>query len=297
VTDNAVGFEYYEPTTLDDALDLLAREGDDGAALAGGTDLLLRMRRRLQSYGSVVNLKRIPGLNEIRWTPDGVSVGALTTFRTIETDERISSKYPALRDASRVIAGVQLRNLATIGGNLANASPAADSVPPLVALGARVTVASRGLSQAMPVEECITGPGRTLLTPGQIFTTISIPEPKPRSGNAFLRFSPRSAMDIGIVSVATSVTLDSEGRCQECRIALGAVSAKPMRATAAEENVTGQRMTPELAERSGDLAAAAAEPISDIRGSADYRRAIVRVFTVRTLQQAAQAAERAKEGA
>lgn len=292
VTDDGFGFEYYEPQTLDEALSLLVREGEDGAALAGGTDLLLRMRRRIRTYRSVVNLKRIPALNEMVWSRDGLTLGALTTFRTIETDSSVGAKYPALRDAARVIAGVQLRNLATVGGNLGNASPAADSLPPLVALGATVTVASRDGSRAIPVEDCIAGPGRTVLNAGQLFTTIHIPEPRERSGNAFLRFGPRSAMDIGIVSVATSVTLDAQGRYEQCRVALGAVSPKPMRALASEEAVKGEMPRPELADRAGLLAAEAATPISDIRGSADYRRAIVRVLTMRTLQEATESAKR-----
>ncbi len=290
MSEAALGFEYYEPRTLDEALDLLAREGEDGAALAGGTDLLLRMRRRLGNYRAVVNLKQIPGLSGVRWTEQGLSLGALTTFRAIETEARVGLKYAALRDAARVIAGVQLRNLATVGGNLGNASPAADSVPPLVALGARVTVASSTGTETLPVEECITGPGSTILSPGKIFTTINIPAPKARSGNAYLRFSPRSAMDIGIVGVATSVTLDAQGRYEGCRIALGAVSAMPMRASAAEETLIGERLSPQLAEEAGRLAAQAAEPITDIRGSADYRRAIVRVLTSRTLHEATERA-------
>jgi carbon-monoxide dehydrogenase medium subunit len=182
---------------------------------------------------------------------------------------------------------VQLRNLATIGGNLGNASPSADAVPPLVALGAVVDIAGPAGTRTLPVELCLTGPGRTALEPGEIFTTIRIPAPPPQSGNAFARFSPRAAMDIGIASVAASVTLDADSRCTDCRIALGAVSATPLRATAAEELLRGERLTAALVERVGELAAAAARPISDIRGSADYRRAIVGVLSRRMVIVAA----------
>ncbi len=294
---NDVGscFEYHEPTSLNEALDILASEGDAGAALAGGTDLLLRIRRRLASYRAVVNLKYLPGLAGMAWTEKGLALGSLTTFRRIETDTLVRSKYPALISAARVVAGVQLRNLATIGGNLGNASPAADSVPPLVALGATVTLESKSGSRTIPVEESIAGPGRTVLGPGEIFTTISIPAPGPRSGNAYARFSPRSAMDIGIASVATYVAVDDQGRSEECRIALGAVSPTPRRATRAESMVKGERLTPALAERAADLAAEDAEPITDIRGSAEYRRAIVKVLTSRMLQEATEGALRAGE--
>src|SRR5262249_46153290 len=154
-------------------------------------------------------------------------------------DADVRAHYPALAEAARVVAGVQLRNLATIGGNLGNASPPADSVPPLVALGATVEIASADGTRAGPVEAGLSGPGKTVLKTGEIFTIIRIPAPPPRSGNAFARFSPRSAMDIGIASVAAAVTLDAKGRCVDGRIALGAVSPVPLRAVEAEKALRG----------------------------------------------------------
>jgi aerobic carbon-monoxide dehydrogenase medium subunit len=282
-----VTFDVHEPTTLGEALSTLKQEGEAGAVLAGGTDLLLRIRRRARKYRAVINIKFVPGLTGITWNEsDGLTLGALTTFRALELDPTVCARYPALAQAARVVAGVQLRNLATIGGNLGNASPSADSVPPLVALGATVAIASTAATRTMPVEACLTGPGRTVLAPAEVFTAIQIPAPPPRSGSAFARFSPRSAMDIGIASVAAAITLDPDGRCTACRIALGAVSATPLRARAAEEAVLGERLTPVLAERAGILAAEAAQPISDIRGTADYRRAIIHVLTARVVVEA-----------
>jgi CO/xanthine dehydrogenase FAD-binding subunit len=287
-------FDVFEPTTLSEALNTLAQEGDAGAALAGGTDLLLRIRRGARRYRSVVNIKFVPGLNGLTWNKrDGLSFGALTTFRAIETDANVRACYPALAEAARVVAGVQLRNLATIGGNLGNGSPSADSVPPLVALGATVAIASSAAVRTLPVEACLTGPGRTVLAPGEVFTTIHIPVPAPRSSNAFARFSPRSAMDIGIASVAAAIALDAAGRCTHCRIALGAVSPIPLRASAAEAALLGERLTPALAGRAGHLAAEAAQPISDIRATAGYRRAIVQVLTARMVIEATSRAARA----
>ena len=283
-----VAFAVFEPATLNEALGLLANEGDASAALAGGTDLLLRIRRGARKYRSVVNIKFVPGLTGLTWDAQrGLTMGALTTFRTIEQNEHVRRHYLALVEAARVVAGVQLRNLATVGGNIGNASPSADSVPPLVALGATIEIASATGTRVVPIEACISGPGRTVLIPGEIFTTISVPAPATHSGNAFSRFSPRSAMDIGIASVAASVTLDADGRCTDCRIALGAVSPTPLRATAAENALRGERITPAIADAVGELAAAATTPISDIRGSAPYRRAIVRTLTTRVVQQAA----------
>ena len=287
-------FDVFEPTTLNEALNTLAHEGEAGAALAGGTDLLLRIRRGVRRYRSVVNIKFVPGLSGLTWNKrDGLSFGALTTFRAIETDANVRAHYPALAEAARVVAGVQLRNLATIGGNLGNGSPSADSVPPLVALGATVAIASAAAARTLPVEACLTGPGRTVLAPGEVFTTIHIPAPAPRSSNAFARFSPRSAMDIGIASVAAAIALDAAGRCTDCRIALGAVSPIPLRASAAEATLLGERLTPALAERAGQLAAGAAQPISDIRATAAYRRAIVQVLTARMVIEATARAARA----
>ena len=283
-----MAFAVLEPATLTEALSHLAHEGDAGAALAGGTDLLLRIRRGGRKYRSVINLKFVPGLTGLTWDEQrGLTMGALTTFRTIEQDPHMRRHYHALVEAARVIAGVQLRNLATVGGNIGNASPSADSVPPLVALGATIEIASPSGMRVVPVESCITGPAKTALAPGEIFTTIHIPAPSMRSGNAFSRFSPRAAMDIGIASVAASVTLDTDGRCADCRIALGAVSPIPLRATASEGALRGEHITRALADLAGELAAAATKPISDIRGSASYRRAIVRTLTTRVIQQAA----------
>jgi carbon-monoxide dehydrogenase medium subunit len=283
-----VAFAVLEPATLTEALGLLAQEGDAGAALAGGTDLLLRIRRTARRYRSIINIKFIPGLTALTWDEQrGLTIGALTTFRTLEQDPHVRRHYHSLVEASRVVAGVQVRNLATIGGNIGNASPSADSVPPLVALGATIEIASANGTRVLPIETSITGPGRTVLTAGELFTTIGVPAPPKQSGNAFARFSPRSAMDIGIASVAAAVTLDDDGRCADCRIALGAVSATPLRVIAAEDALRGERITAALGHTAGELAAAASQPISDIRGSAAYRRAIVRVLTSRVVQQAA----------
>lgn len=288
-----MSFSVHEPTTLGEALAVLKDEGDGTAPLAGGTDLLLRIRRRARNYRSVVNIKFVPGLNELHWDArTGLTIGALTTFRAIETHDSVRAHFPALAEAARIVAGVQLRNLATIGGNLGNASPSADSAPPLVALNATIEIASAAGTRRMPVERCLTGPGKTVLTPGEIFTSISVPAPSSRSGNAYARFSPRSAMDIGIASVAASITLDADRRCASCRIVLGAVAPVPLRSGMAEGALEGERLTPALVEQAGELAAQAARPITDIRGSADYRRAIVRVLTTRVVALAASRAER-----
>lgn len=284
-------FDYYAPSSLQEAFALLAREGGEAKVLAGGTDLLLQMRRRVRSYRAVVNIKSIPDLVGISSDAGGdLSIGAAATFRALETGATALRRYPALVEAARVVAGVQLRNLATVGGNLGNASPAADSVPPLVALGATATIAGSGGTRVLPVEECFLGPGRTVLAPDELFVRFSVPPAAPRSGNAYQRFTPRSAMDIAVVSVAASLELEASGHVKECRVALGAVSPVPLRARGAEETLKGQRLTEALLQRAGALAAQEAQPISDIRGSAEYRRAMVAVLTRRVVALAAQRA-------
>jgi len=283
-----MSFAVYEPTTLPEAIALLGSEGEAGAALAGGTDLLLRIRRGGRKYRSVINLKRVHGLDGLTADETGtLTVGALTTFRTLERHPDIRRVFPALAEAAEVVAGVQLRNLATVGGNLGNASPSADSVPPLVALGATVQIEGAHGTRTLPIEDALVGPGRTALAPDELFARIILPTPAPSNGNAFIRFSPRSAMDIGIVSAAASVSLDARGRCTNVRLALGAVSPTPLRATAAEDVLVGDVLNDAALAQAGLLAAEAAQPISDIRGSADYRRAIVRVLTARVLARAA----------
>jgi len=181
-------FDYHEPQTLSEAFRLLASEGEAGAILAGGTDLLLQMRRRVRSYRSVINIKAIPGLNELRYDPaEGLTCGALVTFRELETDPAVRLHYPALSEAAALVAGVQLRNLATVGGNVGNASPAADSIPPLVALGATSEIAGPGGSRNVSLDECFVGPGKTILAADELFTVFHIPPPPANSGNVYPR--------------------------------------------------------------------------------------------------------------
>ena len=280
-------FTYYEPQTLSEASAILVRDGDRAAILAGGTDLLLQIRRRARQPKSVVNIKAISALHGLEYhATDGLRIGALTTFRQLETDANVAAIYPALSEAAKVVAGVQVRNLATVGGNLGNASPSADSVPPLVALNSTVLIDGVGGQRELPITDCIVGPGQTALMPGEFFVAIQVPNVPAASGNTYERLTPRAAMDIAIVSSAAFIALDHNGRCLDSRIALGAVTPVPFRAQLAETSMRGEALTPALLERVGELAAEAVHPISDIRGSADYRRAMVAALTRRTVARA-----------
>lgn len=289
-------FDYFEPSSVEEAREIL-RSGDGRyKALAGGTDVILLLRRRVKSYTGLVNIKRLPDIDALTAEPGkGLRMGAATLMRKLETSSVIVERFPSLIDAVKVIGAIQLRNIATIGGNLCNASPAADTAPSLIVLGSKVTIANNGSSsQSVPVEDFFVGPGRTVLGPDGLLLSVDVPEPQGMTGDCFERFTPRSAMDIAIASAASRITLDpSSGRVKDVAIALGAVAPTPVRAPKAEDVLRGQEPTPELLAKAGALAEGECSPIDDIRGTAAYRRAIIAVLVRRTLERSI---ERAKGG-
>jgi len=280
-----IRFEYLEPTTIEEAIVLLARHGEQARVLAGGTDLLIRMKARQWRPQYVVNIKGIPGLRGISQNGGGLSIGALTTVREVETSPVIRQNYGSLAYAASQLGSIQVRNSATIGGNLCNAAPSAELAPPLLGLGATARIRGPQGERNVPLEEFFTGPGKTVLGPGELLVGLEVPAPAPGSGNAYIKHSPRRAMDIAVVGVAAWV-LQEEGLCRDCRIALGAVAPVPMRARNAEATLRGQPLTDELLAKAGQAAMAECSPIDDIRGSAEYRREMVRVLTQRAVKQA-----------
>ena len=281
-------FSYYEPATVEEAVDILRQGKGRYKALAGGTDVIINLRRRTATYDALVNIKRIPGI--ATWTSEpgiGLRIGAATPFRMLERSATVATRFPALSESIKVIGSLQLRHMATIGGNLCNASPAADSAPALMVSGAMATFASNGSTQTVPVEQFFSGPGRCILDTADLLLSVEVPEPEGMVGSSFQRLTPRSAMDIGIASAASQVTLEpSTGRVQEVAIVLGAVAPTPLRASRAEEVVRGHEPTPEVLARAGATAREECSPIDDIRGSASYRRAMVEVLVRRTLEVA-----------
>jgi CO/xanthine dehydrogenase FAD-binding subunit len=253
-------FSYLEPRALGDAVAMLAEAPSRTRLLAGGTDLLLQLERG--PFDRVVNLKRIAGLRAIAEEPDETVIGPLATLTDLLRSEAIARRHPVLREAALLMASPQVRNLATIGGNLCNASPAADLAPPLLCLDARLSVVGPHGQREIPIAEFFAGPGRTALSPDEILVAIRVPAVATRA--AFLKFSPRRAMDLAIVSVACAAT---NGRT---RVALGAVAEVPL-----------------LVPPSPDEAASMARPIDDLRASAEYRRAMVRVLVRRALEAVA----------
>ena len=280
-------FEYFEPTSLDDAREMLQEGKGELKALSGGTDVVIQLRRRVAHCRGLVNLKRIPGLGAWDYQDGtGLRVGACTPMRDLEVSAIVRDRFPSLWEALRVIGSLQLRNLATVGGNLCNASPSADTAPPLIALGGRVTVLNTGSAyETLPVESFFSGPGASVLGPSGVLVSVDVPEPVGPTGDAFERFTPRSAMDIAIASAAAQVTLNtSRTKIQEVRIALGAVAPTPRRAPGVEEWLRDKDPTAEILDEAGKRAMSECSPIDDIRGSAAYRRELVRVLVKRVLQ-------------
>ena len=281
--------EMYQPTSLQEASRLLKDNGPGGRFLAGGTDLVIAIKEKGLLPKYVVDLKRVPGLSGIRENGDGsISIGALTTMREIETASLITGKFPFLAQSAAEVGSIQIRNRATVGGNMANATPSADVAPALIALNARTKIFSAAGERTVSLEEFFRGPGQTVMNPDEILTEITIPKTDSRLVGEYIKFSPRDMMDLAYVGVAVAYALgEKERRCENVRIVLGAVAPIPMRSPKAEAILEGRILTEELATSAGEMAAQEAKPISDVRSSADYRRAMVGVMTKRALLNAA----------
>lgn len=269
-------FEYYEPRTLEEALEILSKYGSEAKVLAGGTDLLVKMKVRLVEPKVIVNIKRISSLRFIVEEDKYIRIGALTTLRDIERSEIIKRHVPALHDAVLRMGSVQVRSMATIGGNLCNASPAADTAPPLLVQNSRVKIASKRGWRIVELEDFFQGPGKTVLEPDELLLEVIV-EKRGNGSSAFKKVS-RVAVDLSIASSAVYAVLDGDV-IREARIALGSVAPKPLRARKTEEAVTGLKIgSAELMEvlklLDGEIS-----PITDVRSTAEYRKYVVKVLT------------------
>ena len=285
-------FDFYQPATLQEASRLLKDNGPGGRFLAGGTDLVIAMKEKGLLPKYIVDLKRVPGLAGIRENGDGsITLGALTTLYTIETSALIKKKFPFLAQSAAEVGSIQIRNRATIGGNMANASPSADTSPALMVLGATATIASGRDQRKIAVEEFFKGPGQSVMNADEILTEVTIPKTSANLVGEYIKFSPREMMDLAYVGVAVAYNLGAQSAndkiCSGVRIVLGAVAPTPIRAKRAEAALEGHILSEALAEKAGQIAAEEAKPISDVRSSADYRRAMVSTMTKRALLNAA----------
>ncbi|MBI3953356.1 MAG: xanthine dehydrogenase family protein subunit M [Chloroflexi bacterium] len=279
-------FDYRAPTTLTEVLALLAQAKGEVRPLVGGTDLIPQLREGRKRPALVLDLKRIPDLGRLEYDPDmGLRIGAAVTCSAVAAHPQVRRHYAALAQAAALVGSRAIQNRASIGGNICNASPSADTVPPLLCLSARAFVAGGRGQREVELERFFQGPGKTILAKDELLVEVVVPPPAKRSASCYLRFTPRAEMDIAVAGVAALIVLDGGRQCQEARLALAAVAPRPLRVPTAEAALKGRALDAQALEEAGELAAQAAQPITDIRGGAEYRRRLVRVLTRQALEQ------------
>lgn len=280
---------FHAPDTLDDALRLLAELGPRAGVVAGGTDIVVAARGgRKPLPEAIVAIDRLPGLAGLSETADGgLRIGALVTHADLERSALVCERWAALSDSCALVGSPATRHLGTLGGNLCNASPAMETGSPLLVFDASVELRSAAGSRSVPVGGFITGPGRSVLAPGELLVAVVVPaRPAGRVGSAYLRLEYRAAMEIAVVGAAALVALDGDGRCTEARIAITAVAPTVIRVEAAERVLRGHAPTAEIIAATAAAAGEAARPIDDVRASARYRTAMVPVIVRRALEAA-----------
>jgi len=269
-------FEYRKVLTLEEAFDAVSGSNGGSVLLAGGTDLLVKIKNGAMKPLRVIDMKGIPEMEGIAAKNDRLSIGALTTIRKLETDPLVLRMAPLLAQAASRLGSVQVRNKATLGGNLCNAAPSAETAPALLALDAQVKIQGRQGTKIVDLQEFFSGPGSTILREGEILTSIQVPLSGPtRQGSVYYKLSIRKAMDIAFVGVAALLEIDRENRVVKARVALGAVSPKPIRAREAEAVLLGRVLDDQPIRESAERAGEACTPISDLRASAAYRKEMV----------------------
>jgi CO/xanthine dehydrogenase FAD-binding subunit len=285
-------FDYATPASVGEAVGMLTAH-PGARLLAGGTDLLVQLRAGRKETDLVVDLKRIPELNAIEYDPAlGLTIGAAVPCYRIYRDPTVARAYPALVELASLIGGTQIQGRASLGGNLCNAAPSADSVPLLIALRATCRISGPRGAREIAVEDFCTAPGRTVLQPEELLVSLHLPPPAPHSGARYLRFIPRNEMDIAVAGAGVEVVLDN-GKFRSARIALAAVAPTPLFVREAGDALAGQPVNDTSIARAAEIARASAKPITDMRGTADYRRHLCGVLTRRALEAAVQ---RAREG-
>jgi carbon-monoxide dehydrogenase medium subunit len=280
-------FDYHAPQSLAGALELLAMHKGKARPLAGGTDLIDHVRMGRLEPDAMIDVKKIAELNILELGPDGLRLGASVPCCRVYGHAKVVEHYSALADSAQIIGGVQIQSRASFGGNLCNSGPAADSTPAMIALGGRCVIASHSGTREVPVEEFCTGPGKNVLQPGELLVEIRFPARPANSGSHYRRFIPRNEMDIAVVGVGASVTLDATGqKFLDARIALGAVAPTPLYATAASAALVGQPVNDETIAKAAAAARSIASPITDMRGTREYRLHLVGVLTERVVKAA-----------
>lgn len=287
--------EFSQPASLDEALRLLSGNGQAVGLLAGGTDLIIQHRAGRREIGHMIDVKRIPDLNVLELDgAQGLRLGAAVSCGRITDHADLLRTYPALAEGAELIGSTQIQSRATVGGNLCNGSPAADSVCSLIVLDAQCIVASTGNQRSVPARDFMTGPGTTVLAPGELLVEVRVPAPAPRSSSAYLRFIPRNEMDIAVASAAVALTLGEDGRTVErASVAIGAVGPTPIVVEEAATALVGSMLDEAALAKAVAAAEAAAQPIDDVRGTVAFRRHTAGVLVRRA---ALAAASRARDG-
>lgn len=272
---------YTAPTTVEAAVSVLAGANGTARVLSGGTDLLVQLRSGRTRPEVIVDIKRIPGMIGIREEGGGFVIGAATPCALITEHHALQAAWPGVVEAAGLIGSVQVKGRASLAGNLCNASPAADSVPAMIAAGATCVVAGPGGRREVPVEAITTGPGRTSLAKGELVVEFRLPKPPPRSADAYLRFIPRTEMDIAVVGAAVSVTLDMSGTCADARVVLGAVAPTAILVPDGAAALVGRRLDEQALQRLDAAARRACKPITDKRGTIEFRTKVAGVLARR----------------
>ncbi|MER8376304.1 xanthine dehydrogenase family protein subunit M [Mesorhizobium sp. M1338] len=272
---------YIRPLSIEDAVGQLAGSAGTAAILAGGSDLLVRMKGGFVEPDLIVDIKAIESLSEIRETAEGFSIGAAVPCAVLGESAALKKAWPGVVEAAKLIGSKQVQGRCTITGNLCNASPAADSVPALVAAGARASVVGPAGRRTIPVQSVPTGPGKTSLAKGEIIEAILLDKRAPRSGDAYLRFIPRTEMDIAVVSAGVNLTIDEHGVVKSARVALGAVAATVLLVEEAAEVLIGSKLDEATLERLAKVCSGACRPIDDKRGTIEFRRKVAGVLAKR----------------
>lgn len=287
-------FDYAAARSVDEAVSLLAQHGDQARVLAGGTDIIVQVREGRRKVAILVDIKDIPEANQLSYDATrGLTIGAAVPCYKIYEHQDIAAAYPGIIDAVSLVGGIQIQGRASVGGNLCNASPAADTIPALIVHSATCVIAGPNGRREIPVEQFCTGPGQTALQNGEFLVAIRMPSPQPNFGAQYLRFIPRNEMDIAVVGAGASVVLNRNHTAfVSARVALGAVAPTPLLVETAATALAGKPVSDDAIQPAAEAAQAAARPIDDMRGTAQYRRHLVGVLTRRALRGAIQ---RAKE--
>jgi len=285
-------FDYASPNSVGEAVELLAEHKERARILAGGTDILVQLRAGRREVDLLVDGKNLPELNEITYDPVvGLTLGAAVPCYKIYSNTAVSQAYPGLIDSAALIGGTQIQGRASIGGNLCNAAPSADSIPGLIALRVTANVVGPNGARQVPVEDFCTAPGENVLEPDELLVSLHFPPPEPGTGVRYIRFIPRNEMDIAVAGAGVSVSL-SNGTFKEARVALSAVAPTPLFVREAGDYLAGKPVDEKSVQAAAEIARDAARPITDMRGTVEFRKHLCEVLTRRALTTAI---ERAKE--